>query len=98
MSVGKSIDSKVAEVISTFDFMRVKQVMEYLHWTWAGAAESPSEEELVQKATKLLKEVSSKPGEVCGSGGLRASHRKNGLLSLKFVLTESWSAPPDEGK
>lgn len=92
----KSFNKKVAEVISTFDFIRVKQVMEYLNWNWAGFDGTPGEEALIQKATDLLEEVRNKPGEVCGSGGFRASCKENGTLSLKFVLTESWSDPPDE--
>ena len=96
MSTERSFNTKIEEVISTFDFMRVKQVMDYLNWTWTGFNGTPDKEALIRKATQLLEEVRNKPGEVCGSGGFRASNRKNGILSLKFVLTESWSDPPDE--
>lgn len=92
----RSFNRKIAEVISTFDFQRVKHVMEYLNWKWAGTDSTPSEKELIDKAASLLEEIRDKPGEVCGSGGLRASHKTNGILSLKFVLTESWSDSPDD--
>ncbi len=98
MSEEKSFNSKINDVISTFDFARVKKVMDHLSWTWAGYRGTPEPEALVQKATELLREVRNKPGQVCGSGGFRASHKKNGILSLKFVLTESWSDPPDESE
>ncbi|MBF9016688.1 MULTISPECIES: hypothetical protein [unclassified Oceanispirochaeta] len=96
MAEEKSFNKKVAEVISTFDFMRVKQVMDYLNWNWAGFDGTPDEEALIKKATDLLEQVGNNPGEVCGSGGFRASCKQNGTLSLKFILTESWSDPPDE--
>jgi hypothetical protein len=92
----KSFNLKVNEVISTFDFARVIKVMDHLNWTWAGYRGTPELEALVHKATELLEEVRNKPGQVCGSGGFRASYKDSGILSLKFVLTESWSDPPDE--
>lgn len=92
----KPFNQKIAEVISTFDFQRVKHVMEYLNWRWAGADAAPTERDLINKAKSLLEELRDRPGEVCGSGGLRASHKTNGILSLKFVLTESWSDSPDD--
>lgn len=91
----KTYNQKIAEVISTFDFLRVKHVMEFLNWSWAEYSGIPAERALIEKATELLNEVKNKPGSVCGSGGLRASHKENGILSLKFVLTESWSDSPD---
>lgn len=96
MPIERSFNTKTEEVISTFDFTRVEQVMDYLNWTWAGFNGTPDKEALIRKATQLLEEVRTKPGKVCGSGGFRASHKENGILSLKFILTESWSDPPDE--
>lgn len=92
----KTYNQKIAEVISTFDFLRVKHVMEYLNWNWAEYSGIPGERELIEKATALLNEIRDKPGGVCGSGGFRASYRENGILSLKFILTESWSDSPDD--
>jgi len=33
---------------------------------------------------------------VLGSGGLRASYKDDGTLSLKFILCESWSDLSEE--
>ena len=96
MSDKITYNQKIAEVISTFDFLRVKHVMEFLNWNWAEYPGIPSESALIEKATALLNEVRDKPGGVCGSGGFRVSYRENGILSLKFILTESWSDSPDD--
>ena len=86
---------QVQEVIDSFDFTRVHRVMETLGWTWANIDRVPTQKELVAEARRLLSELEGRPG-VRGSGGLRASYKENGTLSLKFVLCESWSGPGEE--
>lgn len=81
---------QVEEVLSTFDFDRVHQVMESLAWTWANLDRVPTKAELTTEARRLLSELDGKAG-VLGSGGLRASYKEDGTLSLKFILCESWS-------
>ncbi len=83
-------DRQVDEVLETFDFDRVHQVMTSLGWTWANLDRVPTRAELVAEARRLLGELDGKPG-VHGSGGLRASLKEDGTLSLKFILCESWS-------
>lgn len=78
------------EVLSAFDFPRVHRVMESLGWTWANLDRIPTEAELSAEGRRLLAELDGKPG-VRGSGGLRASYKEDGTLSLKFILCESWS-------
>ncbi|MGA2975161.1 MAG: hypothetical protein ABSF77_07615 [Spirochaetia bacterium] len=86
----KSFERQVEEVLASFDFDRVHRVMELLAWTWANIDRTPSRRELVDEAARLLRELEGKPG-VHGSGGLRASYKEDGTLSLKFILCESWS-------
>ena len=81
---------QVEEVLDSFDFDRVHQVMESLTWTWANLDRVPTRAELVTEARRLLTELEGRPG-VHGSGGLRASYKEDGTLSLKFILCESWS-------
>ncbi len=88
--VQKRFECQVEEVLASFDFDRVHRVMESLGWTWANLDRTPSRRELVDEAGRLLRELDGKPG-VLGSGGLRASYKDDGTLSLKFVLCESWS-------
>ena len=83
-------ERQVEEVLETFDFERVHRVMESLAWTWANLDRVPSREELTAEARRLLEELDGKAG-VHGSGGLRASYKEDGTLSLKFILCESWS-------
>jgi hypothetical protein len=81
---------QVEEVLDSFDFDRVHQVMESLTWAWANLDRVPTRAELVAEAHRLLMELEGRPG-VHGSGGLRASYKEDGTLSLKFILCESWS-------
>jgi len=83
-------EQQVEEVLATFDFERVHHVMESLSWTWANLDRVPTRAELMAEARRLLAELDGKPG-VHGSGGLRASYKDDGTLSLKFILCESWS-------
>ena len=86
---------QVEEVLSAFDFDRVHQVMESLAWTWANLDRVPTKAELMTEARRLLAELDGKAG-VLGSGGLRASYKEDGTLSLKFILCESWSDLEEE--
>jgi hypothetical protein len=91
MAVQKSsFERQVEEVLEAFDFERVHRVMEPLGWTWANLGRVPTRAELAAEARRLLVELDGKPG-VHGSGGLRASYKEDGTLSLKFILCESWS-------
>ena len=83
-------ERQVEEALATFDFERVHHVMESLSWTWANLDRVPTRAELMAEARRLLAELDGKPG-VHGSGGLRASYKDDGTLSLKFILCESWS-------
>jgi|GEM_PF-2106402 hypothetical protein len=83
-------EQQVEEVLSTFDFDRVRRVMESLAWTWANLDRVPTHDELSAEGRRLLTELDGRPG-VLGSGGLRASYKEDGTLSLKFILCESWS-------
>ena len=83
-------ERQVDEVLEAFDFGRVHRVMVSLAWTWANLDRVPTKAELAAEARRLLCELDGKPG-VHGSGGLRASFKEDGTLSLKFILCESWS-------
>jgi hypothetical protein len=83
-------DAQVEEVLASFDFDRVFRVMDWLGWTWANLGRTPTRADLALEARRLLGELAGAPG-VLGSGGLRASYKEDGTLSLKFILCESWS-------
>jgi hypothetical protein len=85
---------KVDEALASFDFDMVSRVMEWLGWTWANLGRVPMKEELAAEARRLFEELDGAPG-VLGSGGLRASVKEDGVLSLKFILCESWSEQGD---
>ena len=89
-----AFEKQVEEVIESFDFHRVHRVMDLLAWTWANIDRVPTEADLAAEARRLLSELEGRPG-VHGSGGLRASYKEDGTLSLKFILCESWSTPGD---
>ena len=91
----EGFERQVREVLSSFDFDRVNAVMEHLEWRWASIGRIPDTQELAAEAGRLLRELDGKPG-VLGSGGLRASLKDDGTLSLKFILCESWSTLDDD--
>ena len=86
----RRFEAQVEEVLASFDFERVFRVMEWLGWTWANLGRTPTHSELAAEARRLLRELNANPG-VLGSGGLRASYKDDGTLSLKFILCETWS-------
>ena len=90
-----SYQEKIEELIQGFDFNLVHRVMEYLGWTYETSKGVPSLENLKTEARTLLEKLKSKPG-ILGCGGIRASHKEDGTLSLKFILTEYWSPISDE--
>ena len=89
-------EQQVDEILASFDFDRVHRVMEFLHWTWANLDRTPTKRELIAEADRLLRELEGRPG-VLGSGGLRASYKDDGALSLKFILGEGWSYANEDG-
>jgi hypothetical protein len=91
----KKFEEQVLEVLDSFDFDRAHRTMEYLDWTWASLGRIPAKREITAEAGRLLRELAGKPG-VLGSGGLRASLKEDGTLSLKFIVCESWSDPTDD--
>jgi hypothetical protein len=86
----RRFEAQVEEVVASFDFERVLSVMSWLGWTWANLGRTPSRAELEAEARRLLQELGNNPG-ILGSGGLRASYKDDGTLSLKFILCETWS-------
>lgn len=91
----KGFERQVLDVLESFDFARAHRTMECLDWTWASLGRIPTRKELSAEAGRLLRELAGKPG-VLGSGGLRASLKEDGTLSLKFIVCESWSDPADD--
>jgi hypothetical protein len=90
----RSMEARVEEALASFDFDLVSRVMEWLGWTWANLGRVPTRGELAVEARRLFKDLGEAPG-VLGSGGLRASIKEDGVLSLKFILCESWSDQGD---
>ena len=88
----KAYQAMVEEILANFDFDKVHRVMQFLDWNWARLGEVPTVEDLRKEARRLLVSLEGEPG-VKGTGGLRASLKPDGTLSLKCILTESWSDP-----
>jgi hypothetical protein len=83
-------EAQVDEFRASFDFDLVHRIMESLGWTWANLDRVPTKKELIAEAGRLLRELTGRPG-LLGIGGLRASYKEDGTLSLKFSFSESWS-------
>lgn len=49
-----SLHDAVPIILNRFDFDKVQKVMTFLNWRWQGAAQSPTEMELIDCARDLL--------------------------------------------
>lgn len=91
----KEYDTMVREILDDFDFEKVHSVMNFLNWKWVNLGHVPTVADLQAEASRLLVSLKGEPG-IKGTGGLRASFKQDGTLSLKCILTESWSDPNSE--
>ena len=91
MAVQKTrFEQQVEEVLETFDFERVHRVMESLAGRGPISTACRPGRSSRPKHGGSSRSWTATPG-VHGSGGLRASYKDDGTLSLKFILCESWS-------
>jgi hypothetical protein len=80
----KQIDS----IMENFNFENVHKVMEFLNWEWQDMG-IPSISQLKLEAERLLLLAVSKKHKIIGTGGFEVLRRKNGNISLYFVVEES---------
>lgn len=85
------MSKQIDEIMDTFDFRRVAEVMEYFEWEWChadGRYEVPTESEIRASARRLLQEVSRNPPANVTTGGFTARSYEDGNLTLEFTLAE----------
>ncbi len=89
----KDKQEQIDEIMDTFDFEKVHQVMRTLGITWGDSDINPTMNEIKKDARRLLKDVfllleSGLVAVVAASfGGFRAElDRNKGKISLEFVL------------
>lgn len=88
---GKPVKDKqeqIDEIMDTFDFEKVHQVMRTLGITWLDSDVHPTMTEIRKAARQLLKDVAFNVNTMfASSGGFRAEMDRNtGEISLEFVL------------
>ena len=101
-SCEKTQEEKVEEILETFNFGQVADVMEFLKWEWYSTQGVPNineitefAEELINECISNLKENTNEENKIISSGGFRASAYRNPDrpdvfdLSLEFILTDS---------
>ena len=101
----------VEQVLSNFDFDRVKKVMDFLKWEWAsqdGEFKIPNTYELIKFAKKELwnileRSYKTKENLQTTCGGFRVEiewYNNECYLSLSFILTEwsEWSEKLNENE
>lgn len=79
----------IEDVLEDFDFDKVRKVMEFLDWGWAGAEKEvkvPSLYRLVKHADILLHEVTKEDINEVSAGGFRAVKDEDGNLELRFEI------------
>lgn len=94
MTIDETQKKVIEEALDTFDFVRVRELMEHLGWTWYDHG-TPSIYQLMKKAEELLQEaclLQQQDGQwsETGRGGLYASCDNAGNVTLRFVLTEAY--------
>ena len=92
-----SIEEQIEQIFKEFDFKKIRNVMEFLHWTWFNTSGGgvPNIMELKKNARRLLMIVfehgydHNDKESTTGSGGFSATYYKEwNTLKLKFVLEE----------
>ncbi len=93
----KSMDSHIEEVMDNFNWIKVRDVMDFLEWKWFPEEEVPEITRIKKTAQSLLEEVAKAKREESsiGTGGFTARkfRGEEGLpeLSLTFELTSTES-------
>lgn len=86
-------EEQIEEILSNFNFRKVRDVMESLEWTWYGCGGSPNEYALIKAAERILESVvkfdKSETHRSVATGGFVARYT-DGLLTLSFCI-ESFS-------
>jgi hypothetical protein len=65
------LENQLDEIMDSFDFKKVKKMMEAVDWVWATTdGEVPDEYELRKAARRMMRVAIN--GEECSTGGFRA--------------------------
>ena len=94
-AINSNYQKRIKETINEFDFDKVRNVMKFLDWRWAGKRQPPSTTELIQtaeeKLTRLCKEIIQNHHnefKIC-SGGFSAYGWVNDHGDIELKLTFS---------
>ena len=97
MKLEEAIQTQIDDIMDSFDFGRVAEVMKALDWRWSSTGnQPPNEYELRSYARSLLKS-NAKCGGWSSCGGFRATRQDgvdNGKPWVRLILAfelESWS-------
>ncbi len=83
-------EDKIDYILDNFDFDKVHRVMKALKWTYKNTEQGysvPNIHRLLKKAKGLLESIST-AGSFHSSGGFEASIDSNGIMALKFIVSE----------
>lgn len=80
----------IRECLDNFDFEKVQEVMEFLHWEWTSSVGVPTVDDIRGVARRQLKRAIKEDLIFIETGGLRVS-RPYGNLRLSFEI-ENWEA------
>lgn len=99
--ISTKLYGSIDEIMERFDFEKVRRVMEFLNWTWAGVG-IPSTEELKSTARRVLYDAVAEyerlgypdTGMDCATGGFIANISKFSSggreLSLAFYVHQEY--------
>ncbi len=89
------IEDNFQHAISYFDFKKVREVMEFLDWTWYGK-DIPTVEDMVETCRYLLKtcikDIKDDKYIKVETGGFEVTLWQDNHILIEFILTKSESA------
>lgn len=86
----KTFEQLWEEIEDSFEFEKVKKVMDFLEWRWATYNDVPTTAQIIRHAKRMCKEAYGRKTRY-GSGGFYAEYN-DGCLTLYFAvdLSETW--------
>ncbi len=97
MTKKEVLNNQVDEIMDSFDFRKVADVMQHLNWTWHDSKTPPDECEIRKNAREIMK-MAIKTGEEISTGGWKVrimSGEDHGgkwaKIDLAFAVEDSFN-------
>lgn len=95
MTKKEVLNNQVDEIMDSFDFRKVADVMKYLNWTWHESKTAPDEYEIRKNARELMRQAVETGEGICTGGwqiriGSGEEHGKKwARIDLAFAVEDT---------